>query len=129
MCLLLRRTKQTNRFGTDTNRRQEGDRSQDPADFLGRNAQFQRAQAEACVRLRNSRRLSTQLGKALPDRARVVLGLVLENGASLAEAVGFLEQAAQLLAILLLLRREIEVHLSGAQLIERHFPIDPRVGR
>src|SRR3984893_18164448 len=107
---LLRRAKETDRFGTDTDRGQEGDRSQHPPDFFGCDAQFQRPQAKPCMLLRDSRRVNAKLGEGLPDRGRVTLALLLENGAPLAETVGLFEHAAQLLTELVLLRREIEVH-------------------
>jgi hypothetical protein len=67
-------------------------------------------QAETGVPLRDGCGLDAELGEAVPDRARIVLALLLEHAAPLAATVGLVEQAAHLFTELVLLRREIEVH-------------------
>src|SRR5260370_39726500 len=61
---------------------------------------------------RNGDGLDAHLGQPFPDRRRVILHLAVKNTARLAQAVALLEEAADLLAKLLLFGRKVEIHLS-----------------
>ena len=102
---------QQQRFGREIHRRRERHRRHCAAEFLGDDAQFEIAEAEAAVLFRNRGRGPTHLADLLPQTL-VVRRLAFEDLAHRRRRAVVLQESVCLLAQQVLLFRKLEIHAS-----------------